>query len=287
MTTIGSIRRDLTSRLRPVAGDQAAVEADRLLGEVVGACPTELTLRYDETLTPMQCKQLDALAVDRLTGRPLAYVIGHVEFYGLDLLCDERVMIPRPETEEALEIALESLPAWTYGYQPIAVDVGTGSGNIALALARLRPDLRVIGIDTEADALAVACENCARLQLSERVKFIRGRSLSMLSETGRVDLIVSNPPYIAPGDPNVERSVSDYEPHTALFAGPSGLETIDELIDQALYVLRRGGTLVCEIGYDQAPQVAHLASPTLGWSAPEFFHDLAGIERVFTLRRLR
>ena len=167
----------------------------------------------------------------------MAYVIGHVEFYGLDLLCDKRVLIPRPESEEALEIALQNLPAESSDLQPLAIDVGTGSGNLALGLAHTRPDLRVIATEIDSGALAVARLNRDRLNLTDRVHFVRGKSLSMIDETQSVDLILRNPPYIVHGDPHLEQSVSDFEPHVALFYATTGHQKVSESLVQSSQIL--------------------------------------------------
>ena len=285
MTTIGDWRLSLRARLRPVAGDLAPYEADRLVSEVAGGGPTELTLRFRETLTAAQEARLTTLAAARLQGRPLAYVLGHVEFAGLDLLCDERALIPRPETEELVFIALESLPPAS-GRRLLVIDVGTGSGNIALALAQRRPDLIVIATDVSMEALALAKANRARTGLEARVHFVCGRSLTIIRPGSGVEMIVSNPPYVAPRDPNLDPSVHAHEPHAALFPGPVGTEAIAELVNQAGAVLRPGGGLVCEVGYDQGPAVRAMIQAVAGWDEPVLHRDMAGIERVLAVRRL-
>ncbi|MBI3871834.1 MAG: peptide chain release factor N(5)-glutamine methyltransferase [candidate division Zixibacteria bacterium] len=282
--TIGEWRREISVRLRPISGDLASQEANQLVGEVAGGGPTELTLRHLEQLGADQAARLDDLVAQRLTGRPLAYVVGHVEFHGVDILCDERALIPRPETEELVELALRTLPSPSPGVHPLVIDVGTGSGNIALALAHQRPDLRLIATDVSATALALARTNCARLSLEDRVQFLEGRTLSLFRPGLEVDMIVSNPPYIAPGDPNLERSVNEHEPEIALFAGPAGTEIIAELIRDSLPILRPDGSLVCEIGYGQAGEIRQMVAEIPGWSPPEFHRDLAGIERILVLR---
>jgi release factor glutamine methyltransferase len=284
--TIGEWRRELRERFRLVSGEPAAYEADRLIGEVVGAGPTELTLRHREPVSDGAARRLENLVADRLRGRPLAYVVGHVEFCGLDLLCDERALIPRPETEELVDIALQCLPPPRTNAHPLAIDVGTGSGNIALALAHRRPDLRVIATDISAEALALAPANRVRTGLSERVHFVLGYSLAGFRGAGTADLVVSNPPYIVPGDPYLDRSVADHEPATALFAGPTGIEIVAELVGQSPPILRPGGALVCEIGYDQGAAVRLLVGRDPLWGPPVLHRDLAGIERVVAVRRL-
>jgi release factor glutamine methyltransferase len=167
----------------------------------------------------------------------------------------------------------------------LVIDVGTGCGNIALALAYARTDLHVIATDTEAPALALANENRERLALGDRVILLCGRTLTMFREQPIIDLIATNPPYIALGDPNLEESVIANEPRAALFAGRSGLEVIGELLSQSVTRLKPGGWLICEIGYDQSSSVHQLITETPGWGRPRFHRDNAGIERVLALQR--
>jgi len=285
--TIGELRRGTVALLHAVAGDSAAFEADRLLGQVMKCGPTELTLRAASSVTVSEEDQLAKLIADRLTGRPLAYVIGHVEFYGLDLLCDSRALIPRPETEELVAASLDRLPDPASVTRLLVVDVGTGSGNIALAIAHQRPDVRVIATDLDRDALSLAGENCRRLSLSGRVTLLAGRSLTMFGPGSFADLIVSNPPYVAAGDPNIDRSVIDFEPHVAVFAGPSGLEILFELLAEAQTLLKPGGWFVSEIGYGQSDDIRDFLRTRSAWAEPVIYRDLASIERILTVQRLR
>lgn len=286
MATIGEWRMRLRQELQPVAGEFAATDADAILGEVLSARPTELTLRYREQVKPVDEAHLTALLVKRLSGSPLAYVLGHVEFYGLDFLCDERVLIPRPETEELVNVALRALPPPVSGTQPLVLEIGTGAGNIAVSLAHQRPDLRLIATDLSADALAVARENSRRHGEDRRITFIQTRTLDGFGPVPRFDLIVSNPPYIPADDPAVQPSVHDYEPHIALYAGADGTEILAELITQAHALLKPGGTLVCEIGFMQEQPLAALIARVPTWEAPVFHRSIAGFDRVLELRRL-
>ncbi len=286
MTAIGEWRARLRQQLRPVAGEFAPGEADAILGEVLSVTPTHLTLRSGEQLPAEHEVRLRELIAKRLTGMPLPYVLGHVEFYGLDLICDERVLIPRPETEEVVSVALRSLPHPDSQHHPLVVDVGTGSGNIAVALTKNRPDLRVIAIDISDQALQVARINRDRHKLSDRIYLIRGRSLTALPPGLNVDLIVSNPPYVPVNDPDVQCSVHDFEPHVALYAGMDGTEVLQDLIGEARLVLRAGGALVCEIGYNQADQLRRLVRRCPGWHEPVLHRSVAGLDRVMELRRM-
>jgi release factor glutamine methyltransferase len=283
MPTIREWRIRLRQELRSIAGEFAPTDTDAILGEVVKANPTQLTLRHNEDILPDQESRLKSLLIERLSGVPLGYVLGHVEFYGLDLICDERVLIPRPETEELVSVAIRTLPAPQDRRHPLVIDVGTGSGNIALAIAHERSDVRVIATDLSADALAVARANRERHHLTDRIHFIRAQSLTAFPQGLDADLIVSNPPYVPEYDPEVQRSVHDFEPHLALYAGSDGTEILRDLIDHARAILRPVGGLVCEIGYNQAEQIREIVQRYPGWSAPVFHRSPAGFDRVLEL----
>ena len=212
---------------------------------------------------------LNLLAVRRLAGEPLAYLTGHKEFFGLDLAIDSRVLDPRADTETLVDWALETLLPHGGG---TVVDLGTGSGAIALALKATRPDLRVTAIDTSADALAVARHNAQRLQLP--VHFQRGSWLNNVS--GQFHTIVANPPYIPSADPHLAALV--HEPLQALASGADGLNDIRSIIDQAPTHLLPGGWLLLEHGYDQAVAVRALLQAA-GFAKVQSRLDIAGIER--------
>jgi release factor glutamine methyltransferase len=204
----------------------------------------------------------------RATGEPLAYITGHKAFYGLDLAVDSRVLVPRPDTETLVDWALEVLEA------PCArvLDLGTGSGAIALALKHTRPDLRVSAVDYSADALAVARSNARHLRLE--VAFSQGSWLDGVH--GEFDAIVSNPPYIRSDDHHLDALT--HEPLSALASGADGLDDIRTIIRQAAPHMRGGGWLLLEHGYDQAPTVRTLLTQA-GFAYAQSRRDLAGIER--------
>lgn len=287
MTTISQLRQALRQRLKPVADDLAPFETDSLFGEVLSLSPTELTLHAARELSAADERAIEQLAERRLTGLPLVYVLGHTQFFGLDLKSDARALIPRPETEELVEVALGCLPEQSEGHHPLVVDIGTGSGNIALALAHERPDLRVYATDTELPALELANENRAGLDLTDRVTLIAGRSLSMFRKAPMIDMIVTNPPYIAFGNPHVEPSVIEHEPRVAVFSGPSGLEVLIELLVEAVPRLVPGGWFVTEIGYDQSDVFRHGLYQLPEWGVPVFHRDLGGIDRIMVVQRQR
>ena len=285
MATIGQWRANLRQLLGFIAGPFAPGEADQILREVTGANSTQLTLRHQETLTRDQESAIVDLLKERQTGRPLAYVLGHVEFYGYDLACDERVLIPRPETEELVDVALSALPLPGGDRAPLVLDLGTGSGNIAIAMALKRPDIHVIATDLSADALAVAAVNIARHKLSERIQLLQATSLRFVSPRPIADVIVANLPYIADGDIEVEPSVHDFEPHVALYAGELGTEVLSEIVRDALAILVPGGTLACEFGYRQTEAIRGMVRRDSGWGTITIHPDAAGIDRILEVRK--
>lgn len=225
-------------------------------------------LTHDTVAVPVAAQtRLDAAMQRRLNGEPLAYITGHQEFYGLDLAVDARVLVPRPDTETLVDWALALLPPGAR-----VIDLGTGSGAIALALKHTRADLRVRAVDASVGALAVARTNAQRLQLD--VAFAPGNWLEGV--TGPFDAIVSNPPYIAAADHHLQALI--HEPLSALASGADGLDDIRTIIRQAPPHLRSGGWLLMEHGYDQAEAVRALLTQA-GFHEVQSRRDLAGIER--------
>jgi release factor glutamine methyltransferase len=215
--------------------------------------------------------QLVDMAQRRAGGEPVAYIVGNKEFYGLQLAVDARVLVPRPDTEVLVEWAL-SVGSESSGQPMRVVDLGTGSGAIALALKHSRPHWKVQAVDYSADALSVARANAASLNIS--VEFSQGSWLTGLD--GTFDIIVSNPPYIATLDPHLSALV--HEPLTALTSGVDGLDDLRQIIAQAPQRLNQDGWLLLEHGYDQAAQVRDMLNGA-GFSQVQSRMDLAGIER--------
>ena len=228
-----------------------------------------LAAHGDETLLPATAIRFQASVGRRLAHEPLAYIVGQREFYGLNLCVDRRALIPRPDTETLVDWALELLRD-----KPGArlIDLGTGSGAIALALKHQRADLQVSASDASAQALELALDNARRLCLD--VRFIRGHWLDAIGE--KFDLIVSNPPYVRAGDPHLQALQA--EPEQALVAGVDGLAALRRITAAAPSRLHRGGWLLLEHGYDQAETVRGLMQDA-GLHEVGSRRDLAGIER--------
>lgn len=222
-----------------------------------------------QLLSPAQTHSLRALCTRRMAGEPVAYLVGEQEFHGLSLKVDARVLVPRPDTETLVEWALEVLQG---SPKPRVLDLGTGSGAIALAVQHARPDAQVSAVDASADALAVAHANATRLRLP-----IHFRHASWLEGAdGGYTAILSNPPYIAAHD--VHLAALQHEPEAALVSGADGLDDIRHLVSQAPAHLAAGGWLLLEHGYDQAQAVCALLRQR-GYADVQSRHDLAGIAR--------
>jgi len=223
----------------------------------------------DEAMAPQAVQAFQACCERRAAGEPLAYIVGSKEFFGLELHVDARVLVPRPDTETVVEWSLEVLADTA---APRVVDLGTGSGAIALAIAHRRADAQVEAVDASADALAVASENARRLSLP--VRFTHGEWLAGCG--GPYDLIVSNPPYVAEGDEHLP--ALRHEPLQALVAGADGLDDIRAIVEQAPRRLASNGWLLLEHGWDQSTAVRGLLQ-TAGFADVGSRRDLAGIER--------
>jgi release factor glutamine methyltransferase len=222
------------------------LNAEHLLAHVLERKRIELYLEFERELTETELTPLRDLVKRRSEGEPLQHLLGTVEFCGHVFLCDKRAMVPRPETEELVEF----LKSEIRNPKSEIVDVGTGSGVIALSLAAKFPEAKIMAIDISDAALALAQENAARLNLSARVQFLKSRLLENVE--GAFDLIVANLPYISTQDRDTVSREVLHDPEIALFAGTRGDELVRELIDQAPSRLRSGGMLALEIGLGQS-----------------------------------
>ena len=258
------------------------MNAETLLMFVLGVNRAFLYAHPERELTTEEKSRYDEVISQRAAGVPSQYITGHQEFWGLDFVVSPEVLIPRPETEHLVETVLElarEVP------RPRIVDVGTGSGCIALALSNELKNAEVYGVDLSGDALEIARANAARLQLDGRVRFLRSDVLEALADESDLDFVVSNPPYVGHDEADkVQRSVFEFEPRMAVFAGEHGLDVIRPLIEQAHVALKPGGWLAVEIGYSMRDAVLALLNPTM-WDEPMVVPDLQGIPRVIAARK--
>jgi release factor glutamine methyltransferase len=248
----------------------AAIDARVLLRVTLGVNDAYLIARAHDEISAPQAAQFRALVARRMAGEPVAYLVGEREFYGREFKVTPAVLIPRPETELLVDLALARNPRQ-------ALDLGTGSGCIAISIALACPAAHVTALDQSAPALAVARENAARLparnvtlQVSDWFDAVRHQ---------RYDVIVSNPPYVAEGDAHLTQGDLRFEPACALAAGADGLAAIRIIVAGARAQLAPGGWLLFEHGYDQAARCRELLSRA-GFNAVQSWHDLAGLERV-------
>ncbi len=234
----------------------------------------------DEALPPGTASLYESLLLRRLTREPAAYILGYREFYGLDLVVTPATLIPRPETELLVEAAIELSRRHS---EAIIADLGTGSGAIAIALAKSLPRAVVYAVDVSSEALGIARLNAERHDVSSRIAFRRGDLLEPVDV--RLDLIVANLPYVSAGElRGLEPEVRDHEPALALAAGIDGLDLIRRLLQQASRYLRPDGAICLEFGYGQTKALSSLAHSSFPEAAIVVAKDLAGIDRVMTIR---
>lgn len=260
--------------LRAVGVEDPRLDAELLLAEATGWSRAALIAEPGAEVSPAAGRSFGEMVRRRLRREPVAYILGRKGFRGIELAVDRRVLIPRPETELLVELALEVAPER-------ALDVGTGSGAIALAVADELPGCEVTATDTSPGALAVARANAERLGLADRVRFLEGT----LPEGEDFDLILANLPYVAERDwPGLQPEVTQWEPGEALLAGPDGLDAYRAFVPGCARHLHRyseqmAGALAVEVGEGQASAVAALMTEA-GFGQVEIRPDLAGIERV-------
>ena len=261
---------------------------EHLLAHVLGKRRMDLYLEFDRPVSERELEPLRDLVKRRARGEPLQHLLGTVEFHRREFKTDRRALIPRPETERFCELILElfpKAPPEDPSPPPSFLDVGTGSGVIALTLAGERPGARVVAVDASPDALALAGENARHLGLADRVEFARSDLLAD-APPGPFDLVAANLPYVPAGElPGLAREVRDHDPALALDGGPDGLTLIERLIATAPPVLKPGGRLALEIGHGQAAQVVNLLLEG-DYTDLRAEKDYQGVERyVFAARK--
>lgn len=240
-----------------------------------------LLTNLDSTAAPEQVEEFHALIERRQAGEPIQYIVGEAEFYGLPFYVSRDVLIPRPETEHAVEKALQLAAQFI---QPRIIDIGTGSGAIALALAVHSPEASITATDVSAASIAVARRNAERNRVADRIRFLAGDLLTPAAGE-HFELVISNPPYVSEDDrTSLAVEVRDYEPSQALFAGGDGLAVYRRLIPAAWTALVPSGFLVLEIGHGQQAAIGALLEAS-GFELIDFTADLQGIPRVAVARR--
>lgn len=284
MPTIAAIRLSGADELRQARVDAPVLTADLLLAFVLGYDRVRILIRPEEQVPEQSLAEFRKLISRRAQGEPLQYLTGTKEFYGLSFRVTPDVLIPRPETELMVEKAVElirngSAPGSTY------VDVGTGSGCIAVSLAHEVARARGFAVDISAGALGIARGNALRHGVAERIEMIRSDLLGCFLPNPSFDLILCNPPYIALKDcGSLPRDVRDYEPHRALFGGESGLEVYERLLPEAVPRLYPEGYVLLELGMGQAAAVTSLVNKA-GLELVTIVDDLQGIPRCLVGRR--
>lgn len=266
-----TIQEALQRAMASLPGDSPKLDAEVLLGFVLGQSRTYLYTWPERELSATQQSLLEELVARRASGTPVAYLVGEREFWSLPLQVNEHTLIPRPETELLVEQALARLPR-----SGRALDLGTGTGAIALALVSERPDAEIWAVDASREALKVARANVERLGLP--VQLVHSDWFAQLSGQ-RFHLIVSNPPYIAEADPHLGQGDVRFEPLTALASGRDGLADIRQIVARAPAHLHPGGWLLFEHGYDQGAPVRELLTRA-GFSSVETVQDYGGNDRV-------
>lgn len=284
-----SIQEVLVSAVRAlgVAMDyrSARFEAELLMAHALGTSRTMLLARLSEAISSEDAAKFAAMVARRAKREPLAYIRGHQEFYRLDFVVDRRVLIPRPETEMLVELALKALKSVPH-IEPVVADVGTGSGAIALAIAHNAPHARIIATDLSPDALAVARLNGKRLNLQDRVEFRQSDLLDGI--TMPIDILVANLPYIPLERlPQLPREIRDHEPRVATIAGLDGLSLIRRLLKQVASHLERRGVVLLEISEEQGDAAVELAQVILPRSKVQLHQDLEGLDRVVEIKLYR
>jgi release factor glutamine methyltransferase len=272
--TIRRVLKHAAAQLEPSA--TAARDAELLLMRTLSKDRAWLLTHQQDFVPTEQQAQFDNWIARRQQHEPIQHILGEQEFFGLTLRVTPDVLIPRPETEHLVEAALERLPKEA----PLRIaDIGTGSGAIAVALAHALPQARIVALDISPAALEVAAANAKTHNVAERIEF-RESDLLAATQGDTYDAIVSNPPYVSTNE-ELEKQVRDYEPHTALYAGATGLDIYRRLIPQAKAALKPNGWLLMEIGHGQRYALTNLLQD---WTEVEFLNDLQGIPRVACAR---
>lgn len=285
LPTIAEAIAEGAARLESSVVGEARRTAGVLLCHVLGIERTQLLTQSEQTVSEGDYKSFLRLIERRANGEPLQYITGHQEFYGIDFIVSPDVLIPRPETEFLVERVI-ALAETIEDEQPLIVDIGTGSGCIAVAVAMHAPRARLIAIDVSEAAIDLAKRNAERHSVQERIEFRAGDLLTpLVGLKGSIDILASNPPYVIEGRTElIQREVRDWEPRIALFGGSDGLEFYRRLLLEGLDFVRPGGFMVVEIGYGQFDAITEMIAAS-SWELVDYRRDLQGIPRTITVRK--
>jgi release factor glutamine methyltransferase len=281
--TIGRVLQWAGEDFRSRGLDSPRLDAELLLAEVLGTDRLHLILERDRPLVSAELARYRELLTRRRSGEPVAYILGRREFYGLTFCVDRRVLVPRPDTEMLVGVALERTRTRDlFGH---AVDLCTGSGCVAIAFARERPTWQVTGIDIDPAAIAVARHNALRLGATPTTRFMTADLWGPLTDGDPVDLVMVNPPYIPTAEyERLDRGILDYEPRLALDGGADGLDVVRRIVQATPRRLAAGGVLAVEVHCDQGDEVAELFARA-GLQQVQRERDFAGHERVMSARK--
>ena len=287
MTEQWNIRRLIAWAAEYLEGygvESPRLSAELMLGRVLNLERLQLYLRFDQPLKPDELAAFKKLLLRRRAHEPMAYILGSREFYGLDILVGPGVLVPRPESEHLVEQGLKALEGVA---EPRILDLCTGSGCVALALAQERPDAQVIGVDISKEALAFAQRSTDKLELSQCLQWLAGDLYDPLAAAGGFfHLITANPPYVREDEwEGLAAEVREYEPRQALVSGQNGLEMIHQIIAGSRAFLQPFGVLLMEVGAGQSKAALNIASQTGIFERVSAVQDLAGIERVVVCQR--
>src|SRR5262249_42151915 len=283
--TIAETLKEASEHLRAASVANDLLDAQTLLAEALGKDRTYLIINFNQRLSEDVLSKFQAMIGRRAAGEPLQYITGRQEFFGLDFEVTPDVLIPRPETELIVEETIRLVQQNRIG-SPVIVDVGAGSGCIAVTLAREWGGARVIATAIPRRGLRGARRNAARHALEDRVGFVASDLLDTFAEEGFADFILSNPPYVSDEEmPTLQREVRDWEPRLALTDSNDGLSIYRRLLKDASSRLKPGGYLICEMGYTQSERISAMVDRAV-WGEARLLDDLQGIPRTIVLRKL-
>jgi release factor glutamine methyltransferase len=268
--------------------DNPRLNAELLLAQSMGVRREELYIRLHSQIKEGEKESLEAFVQRRVSGEPLQYILGHREFWSFDVKVDSQVLIPRPETELLVEQALSILESTHFSKTPLVLELGTGSGAIAISLAKEVKDIFVVATDISREALGLAEQNALRADVGRKIAFMHGDLFNALQSgigKGPFDVIVSNPPYVPRPDIVSLAKEVRHEPRIALDGGEDGLDFHRRIISQAPAYLRAGGWLLLEMGQGQGARVSALIQEKADFLRPEILSDLSGMERVVKVQK--